>query len=108
MKITPTEIKVKLNRPDGMNFHHYLIEIARHWDSYIKIIIPDRLTQELMKYNFQTVGEKLSIFLFKGYPAFTMKINHSERLTLNVIFSNYPLPAHLLDIDYKIKDGLTL
>lgn len=106
--ITPTDLKLKLARPDAINFFDYLLEIAKHWDDYIKIIISDRLTQELMKYNLQVVGEKVRYLLFGGTQLVTLRITHAERLTLNVLFSNYSLPAHLLDIDYKIKNGLIL
>lgn len=109
MQLTRSEIKIKSDKDTLKSFLGYLNLILHPDEDYLKGLNVDKLYIGIVKHNLQVIAEKCINLLYKNNfinKNYTLKLTHGERLTLFIITFYYPLPTHLIEIEYILNDKL--
>lgn len=104
-----TGIKIKLNKESLKHFLGYLNTLLNKDDNLINAINTDYVYNALIKTNLETTAKKVIDLLYKANfinKTYTLKLSHSERLSIFIAINYYPLPTHLIEIEYNINNKL--
>jgi hypothetical protein len=104
-----TGIKMKLNKDSLKHFLSYLNLILNKEDNLINSINSDYVYNALIRTNLETTAKKVIDLLYKSNfinKTYTLKLTHSERLSIFIVICYYQLPSNLIDIEYNINNKL--
>lgn len=110
MKLTEPDLKIKLSLDQLNSLSNYLKEVITNFDKYSEPFNSHKLLRKLIEHNLKTCLEKVAKLFFnnafRGKKGVTLKINHSERMSLYHTTAYYALPLDINFVEFEIKNGL--
>lgn len=112
MKFSSPDLKFKCKLEHLHTFLEYLREIDRHFIYYSEVFNVGATYKALIKENVLKISEKTAALIFKyageNKKLITVKLTHTERLSMLTLINHFPLPLQINFFEYEITNKLIL